>query len=600
MPFKEDLVERLEAICRMMDLLGEDSFRANAHARAARAIADLATDISLVAGDAAALVKIEGVGPKIAEKIVEFHTTGRITHYDDLCAKVPAGLLALLRLSGLGPKTLRVLWQEGGVTDAASLARIIEDGSILKLPRMGAKSVEKLKAAMVFAGSQGGAERLALGMAMPVAEIFVERLSKIPGVKKIAFAGSLRRGKDTIGDLDIIIAADDPGPVSEAFRTMPEVEQVLAAGPTKSSVRVSIAAVSGRRKPDAVGGFQSDLRVVAPKSWGAALMYFSGSKEHNVALRERSLKRGLTLNEYGLFPNDKEDTPPQSRGVRPVAGKTEEGIYKALGLPYIPPEIRENQGELSLKETPRLIELGDIKAELHAHTTASDGRFSITELAMLAKLRGFHTIAVTDHSKSSAIAGGLSPDRLREHIKAVRAANEQARAAGSGITILAGSEVDILSDGRLDYDDHLLAQLDIVVASPHAALTQDPAVATARLLKAIQNPMVHILGHPTGRIINKRAGLSPAISELVAAAKEHNVALEINAHWLRLDLRDVHVRAAVDAGCLIAINCDSHEPSDFDNLRYGVLTARRGWVTPEICVNAWPANRLHGWLKGKR
>jgi DNA polymerase (family 10) len=422
---------------------------------------------------------------------------------------------------------------------------------------------------------------------------------KIPGVKQIAFAGSLRRGKETIGDLDIIVATDDPAPVSEAFRTMPEVEQVLAAGPTKSSVRVNVGAASGRRKQSAVLGCQSDLRVVAPQSWGAALMYFTGSKEHNVALRERALKRGLTLNEYGLFPDDKKDTPPQTRGVKPVAGATEEEIYKALGMPYIPPEIREHHGEIALDRTPRLVELGDIKAELHAHTTASDGRLSITELAMLAKLRGFHTIAVTDHSKSSPIAGGLSPDRLRQHITAVREANEQARASGWGVTILAGSEVDILADGRLDYDDDLLAQLDIVVASPHAALSQDPAVATARLLKAIRHPSVNILAHPTGRLVNKRAGLSLAMNELVAAAKEHAVALEINAHWLRLDLRDVHVRAAVDADCVIAIDCDVHEPADFDNLRYGVLTARRGWLTPGACINSWPAEKLHGWLKAK-
>jgi DNA polymerase (family 10) len=325
-------------------------------------------------------------------------------------------------------------------------------------------------------------------------------------------------------------------------------------------------------------------------------MYFTGSKEHNVRLRERALKKGFTLNEYGLFPDDDEKEPPQRRGVKPVAASTEAGVYKKLGLPEIPPELREDRGELDLEETPRLVELDDIAAELHAHTTASDGILSVVELATEAKKRGFHTIAVTDHSKSSAIANGLSPERLREHIAAVHAARELVH----GITILAGSEVDILADGHLDYTDDLLAQLDIVVASPHTALSQDAATSTKRLLKAIAHPLVHIVGHPTGRLINRRAGLPLNMAEIVAAAVEHDVALEINAHWMRLDLRDTHVRAAVDAKCKIAIDCDVHEPMDFDNLRFGVATARRGWVTPELCINTWPAKKLHAWLRAKR
>jgi DNA polymerase (family 10) len=351
---------------------------------------------------------------------------------------------------------------------------------------------------------------------------------------------------------------------------------------------------------------QVDLRVLDDSCWGAALMYFTGSKEHNVKLRERALKMGLTLNEYGLFPEDGEAEPPQKRGVKPVAGKTEEEVYHKLGLEFVPPEMREDRGELDVHArgakggkgagSVALIDIADIKAELHAHTTASDGRLSILELAIEAKRRGFHTIAVTDHSKSSVIANGLQPDRLRKHIKAIHAAREEIK----GITILAGSEVDILADGSLDYDDDLLAELDVVVASPHTALSQDSATATKRLLKAIRHPMVHILGHPTGRLINKRAGLSPDMRELIAAAKEHNVALEINAHWMRLDLRDTHVRAAVEGGALIAIDCDVHEIEDYDNLRYGVMTGRRGWLSADACINTWPAAKLHKWLKAKR
>jgi DNA polymerase (family 10) len=331
--------------------------------------------------------------------------------------------------------------------------------------------------------------------------------------------------------------------------------------------------------------------------WGAALMYFTGSKEHNVRLRERAIKQGMTLNEYGLFEDDGSDpTPPQQRGVRAVASKTEEEIYRALDLPYVHPTLREDRGELALTEQLRVVEVEDIRAELHSHTTASDGKMTIEESAAIAKARGFHTLAITDHSQSSAVAGGLKPDRLRDHIADVRAADKQIK----GIKLLAGSEVDILVDGSLDYDDELLHELDVVVASPHAGLKAKPKQATKRLLRAIEHPLVHIIGHPTGRLIERRPGLEPDMNELIGAAIEHNVALEINAHWMRLDLRDTHVRAAVEAGALISINCDDHSPADYDNLRFGVLTAQRGWLTPEQCINTWSAKKLHDWLKGKR
>ncbi|MCA9288828.1 MAG: PHP domain-containing protein, partial [Phycisphaerales bacterium] len=396
---------------------------------------------------------------------------------------------------------------------------------------------------------------------------------------------------------------------------------VIVSGESKSSVRMAIdldaasdadrdiAATSSADSPTAEAAsptaatsertIQVDLRVVPEASWGAALMYFTGSKEHNVRLRERALKAGRSLNEYGLYPNDDDPAPPHKRGIKPIAGASEEEVYKAFSLPVIAPELREDRGEIDAAQRntlPRLIELGDIKAELHAHTTASDGALSIEQLTGEAKRRGFHTIAVTDHSKSSVIANGLQPDRLREHAKAVR----RAAAATKGITILVGAEVDILADGSLDYDDDTLALLDVVVASPHVALSQDAKTATKRLLKAIEHPRVNILGHPTGRLIGRRAGLEPAMDEIIAAAMQHDVALEINAHWMRLDLRDTHVRAAVEAGCLIAIDCDVHAPTDYDNLGYGVLTARRGWLTAEQCVNCWDHNRLHDWLATKR
>jgi DNA polymerase (family 10) len=438
---------------------------------------------------------------------------------------------------------------------------------------------------------------------MPVAEGLVARLKKIQGVKEIAFAGSLRRGKETIGDIDILVAADDSEAVRSAFVSMPEVEKVLANGETRSSVRLRVGSdlsrwSSGDDETQASGGavVQVDLRLVPRESWGAALLYFTGSKDHNVRLRERALKQKLTLNEYGLYPLDDRNEPPQRRGVKAVAGKTEEEIYTKLKLSWVPPEIREDRGELEVRETPALIELGDIKAELHAHTTESDGALSLEELVAEAKKRGFHTIGVTDHSKSSIQANGLSVERVKEQIKRV---HDYAKGV-KGISVLVGSEVDILADGTLDYDDKLLAQLDIVVASPHSALKQDPKKATARLLKAIEHPLVHVLGHPTGRLINRRPGLEPAMDELIAAAVEHETALEINAHWMRLDLRDTHVRAAVEAGALIAIDCDVHTLADFDNLRYGVMTGRRGWLTADQCVNTWSRQKLAAWLKRKR
>jgi DNA polymerase (family 10) len=617
MSVNKALAERFSLIAKMQDLLGEDRFKAISHERAARVIEGHPVDLATIAADEVngrkRLMEIEGVGPKIADKIIEFVRTGRIHELDELAAKVPPGVVELMQIPGLGPKTAAVLWKEAGVTSVAGLKKIIESGEILRLPRMGARSVEKLRESIALA--EQGSQRLPLGLAVPVAERFVERLRKVPGVKQAAFAGSLRRGRETIGDVDILVAATEAGgrAASEVFRSMPEVRQVIAAGESKSSVRAvvnpelgrwEIEGKAGDEVPEAGGPtVQVDLRVVPPASWGAALMYFTGSKEHNVRLRERALKQGLTLNEYGLFPEDREDTPPQARGVKPVASRTEEEVYAKLGLAYIPPEVREDRGELESydlkhgpERRPALIELADIKAELHAHTTASDGAMSIEELAAAAKARGFHTVAVTDHSKASTVANGLSVDRLMEHIESVRRADEKAK----GITILAGSEVDILADGSLDYPDKVLKQLDIVVASPHFALSQEPAAATRRLLGAIRNRYVHILGHPTGRLINKRAGLSPDMAAVIAAAKEHGVALEINAHWLRLDLRDVHVKAAVDAGALIAIDCDVHAPEDFDNLRYGVATGRRGWLTAAGCINTWTAKKLRDWLRSRR
>jgi DNA polymerase (family 10) len=595
MSFNARIASLFDRMSAMLELTGADRFRVSAHAKAARVIGDYPSDLGPIARDAKALTAIDGIGKGTAAKIAEFAETGRIAEHDELAARVPAGVLDLLAIQGLGPKTVKLLWEEKGVGSIADLKKIIDDGTILTLPRMGEKTVENIKESIAFLESSG--QRLHLGIAMPIAEAIVGRMKGVPGVTGCTFAGSLRRGKESIGDLDILIATTDPEAARAAFCEHATALKVLARGEHKCSVRLSLDGLGGRFGGDANAAVQADLRIVPEESWGAALMYFTGSKEHNVRLRERALAGGMTLNEYGLFPEDKADpTPPQQRGVKPVAADTEEHIYGALGLSFIPPTMREDRGELDLRQRPALIQIGDIRAELHSHTTASDGELSIEQSAAIAKARGFHTLAITDHSKSSAVANGLSPDRLRAHIRAIRAADK----AVDGISVLAGSEVDILVDGALDYDDGLLAELDVVVASPHAGLKAKPVQATKRLLRAVSHPLVHILGHPTGRLIERRPGLEPAMDEIIAAAIEHDVALEINAHWMRLDLRDTHVRAAVEAGCKIAINCDVHQAGDYDNLRYGVLTAQRGWLPPERCINTWPRKKLHDWLRSKR
>lgn len=584
-----EIARLLDETAAMMEVLGENRFRVAALQRASRVISGLGVDLAQIAQDREALLAIDGVGDKIADKIQEYVRTGRIAERDEYAQRIPSGVLDLLGVPGLGPKTVGLLWREKNITTLAGLKRALEDGSILDLPRMGKRSAERIARALAFTESSGS--RTPIGVAMPIAESIVVRLEASARGATAVYAGSLRRGRDTVGDVDILACATDADAVSRAFREAPEVAEVLAAGATKSSVRLR-AGDTGRL-------IQADLRVVERRALGAAMLYFTGSKDHNVALRERARARGLTLNEYGLFPDDGGPTPPQVRGVTPVAAKTEAAIYSKLGLAHIPPELREDRGEIAAAEAgalPDLIEPDHISAELHAHTTASDGSLSIEALAREAQRRGFHTVAVTDHSKSQTVANGLDEARLREHIASIRAVNERMR----GVTVLAGAEVDIHADGSLDYDDDTLALLDIVVASPHWALTQKPADATRRLLRAIEHPLVDIVGHPTGRLIGKREGLSPDIAELCAAAAEHGTALEINAHWMRLDLRDTHVRAAVEAGAPIAINCDVHSERDFDNLRYGVMTARRGWLPADRCVNAWSARRLRAWLGRRR
>ena len=581
MSMNQEIAKRFADAAAILEITGANGFRVNAVMKVARLLEEMPEDISPLAGDPKSLAKIEGIGKSSAEKISEYARSGTIEDFDTLRASIPAGLIDVLALPGLGPKTVGLLWKKGDVTDVTSLEKKIDSGELTDIPRMGKKTLDNIKDAIEFSRKSAG--RMRLGDAMPLAERLVERISKASDVTRIAYAGSLRRGRETIGDIDILVAAKNPSGATDSLTSLPDVEKVLLSGETKTSVRLE-------------QGVQVDLRIVPESLFGAALMYFTGSKEHNVMLRERAIERGLRLNEYGLFEDDGEKEPPQNRGLPPVAAADENSIYEKLDMKMVPPELREEIQNQDAVIPQDLVTLRSIKAELHSHTVASDGSMTLEELIQQARSRGFHTLAVTDHSKSSVQANGLSVERLLAHIEAIQEANR----CHDDITVLAGSEVDILADGSLDYDDDILSRLDWVIASPHSSLRQEPEKATKRLLKAIEHPLVHAIGHPTGRLINEREGLSPDMARLFEAAKEHETAMELNANPWRLDLRDRHVRMAQDAGVMVTVDTDAHSPTDFDLLRYGIMTARRGGLCTSLCPNCWPADELLAWIRSKR
>ena len=587
-----DVVRIFEETAALLELTGGNRFRVNAYDRAARAIDRLATDLADM--DDKAIQQIDGVGEGMAKRIAAFKHDGDFDEHRDLRNQVPDGVLELLDVPGLGPKGAAQLWREADVESRADLRKKAEAGELEKLKGFGKKKVEKLLDALDFA--EQAQARARIGKAMPMAQWVVEQMRKVQHVEHAAYAGSLRRGRDTVGDIDVLVAvAGDHGQaVSNRFVELEVVGETLAHGKTRSSIRTT---------PD-TGRIQIDLRVVAPDRFGAAMLYFTGSKQHNVRLRERALKRNMTLNEYGLFElkNQKKtgEGQEQHEAGELVAAETEGDVYEALGLAFIPPELREDRDEIKLAEKgrlPELIQLKDIRAELHTHTRASDGHWSIRELAAAAADRGFHTLAVTDHSKSQVQANGLDDRRLERHIDDI---HDVAEAMKGKITVLAGSEVDILSDGKLDYPDSLLKKLDFVVASPHAALTQDPKKATDRLLKAIDNRYVSVIGHATGRLINRREGLAPDMNKLFERAAERGVAFEVNANSYRLDLRDHHARLALEHGVKLSINTDAHGPADLDQLRYGVLTARRAGATKDQVINCWTKKQLADWIQRSR
>lgn len=580
-----------EDMARLTEVLGGNGFKVNAFVKAARVVESMEHDVAgLSRSD---LVALPGVGTGTADRIREFVDTGSVADHQALRDRVPAGVVALMGISGVGPKSAALFWREAEVESIDDLKAALADGRLESLKGFGKKKLKAIADSLAFAEKFGGRHRR--GVATAVARQVAGAAVAVAGVERVEVAGSLRRGAETIGDVDVLVAVPGPAPsaqeptptpdaavaaaVFDAVAALEGVAEVLLRGETKMSIRTE-------------AGLQADVRCVPAACFGAALAYFTGSKEHNVALRERAGKRGLSLNEYAL-------TAKEDGSV--VASKTEAEIHAALGLAFVAPELREDRGEVRRAEAaaaageslPRLIETGDLRAELHAHTTASDGVLSIDELVEAALDRGFHTIAVTDHSRSQVQANGLSNARLEKHIEAVRAAAER---WSDRIAVLAGSEVDILVDGSLDYPDSLLAELDVVVASPHASLAQSPEVATERLLKAMENPHVTVMGHPTGRLVLKREGLSPDMPALVKAAAARGVALEINANPYRLDLRDRHVALALEHGCLIAINTDAHSREGFEDGEHGVATARRAGARAQDVVNTLTREELAAWI----
>ena len=565
-------------------------YKPNAYRRAAENIADYPEPIDQLAETGEdAVAEIDRVGDAIASKVVEYVETGSIDELEDLRDSLPVEMAALTSVEGVGPKTVGTLYEALGITTLDELAAAAEAGEIQEVTGFGAKTEQNIRENIPFARQSQQRERL--GAARPVADDLCAYLDTLDTVARVDVAGSIRRWKDTIGDVDVLVASDDSEAVVAGFTEWSDAADVIEAGSHKASLRAD--------------GVRVDLRVVVPEEFGAALQYFTGSKDHNVRLRNRAIARDYKLNEYGLFDisdldtdaaDTNSDTADSQRVGVKLAGQSEAAMYEELGLAWIPPELREDTGEIDAAAEgtlPTLVETGDINGDCHTHSEWSDGGNSIEEMVAAAADRGNDFHCVTDHATGPGIIEGigLDDDALREQMAAVDAV-----AADSDITVFHGVETNIAADGSLSTDDELLAELDIVVASPHSALDQDTDAATDRLCQAATHPSVDVIGHPTGRLLNSRAGLSVDMTRLAETAAAADTALEINATPARLDLAGEAVRAVVEAGGTVAINTDAHSPAELDNRRYGVKTARRGWVEPTDVLNAKPSSELRAFL----
>jgi DNA polymerase (family 10) len=565
----------------LLEIDGQDSFRIRSYRNAAQAIENHSHQIKDIIRDPKQVLAIPGIGKGMLTNLQELFNTGKLAVQAELLAKYHPSMLQLLKIQGLGPKTIALIWSAYKVSDVDGVEKLAREGKIRELPRMGEKHEAKLLKAIEDYRRIGG--RFLIDAAEIECEKLTAYIEKFQGIDKITPAGSLRRGRDTVGDLDILVTGKSC--CTEAGRQeaidyvakYPPIMDLIARGDNKISFHLR-------------GGMQVDVRLLPPDSFGAAMQYFTGSKAHNVALRQRALKMGYTLNEYSLATLE---------GEKPVAGKTEEEIYDKLKLDYIPPEMRENLGEIDLAQNhalPQLITQKDLQGDVHMHTVETDGKNTIEEMAEAARERGYKYMAITDHSKNLAFANGLDDKRAVEHIARIRAAGNKIE----GITIFAGIEVDILADGDLDLSDDVLAQMDIVIASVHSVFNQEPAKMTERLLKAISNPNTSIIGHPTGRILLRRDSYGFDMRAVLTAAAKHKVAMEQNAYPDRLDLNDANLRQAKQHSVKIVINTDAHHTSHMDKIRFGVLQARRAWLTNDDVLNTLPASRFakamkHAW-----
>ena len=562
----------------LLEIDAQDSFRIRSYRNAAEAIEGLPEQISDIIGEPKKVLAIPGIGKGMLINLQEMIKEGRLSLHAEMLKKYHPSMLQLLRVQGLGPKTIALIWSAYQVSDLEDVENLAREGKIRVLPRMGEKHEKKLLKAIEDYRKIAG--RFLLDAAEIQAAKMVEHLRGYNGVERVTPAGSLRRGRETVGDLDILVTG--PACCDDAERQkliehiikLPGLMEIIARGENKVSFRLR-------------GGMQVDVRFLAPDSFGAAMQYFTGSKSHNVSLRQRALKMGYTLSEYSLASLDDQAV---------VASKSEEEIYAALKLDYIPPELRENTGEIESAEKhslPKLVEQSDLQGDVHMHTVETDGRNTIEEMAEAARERGYKYMAITDHSKNLAFANGLDDKRAIEHIARIRAAND----AMDGIRIFAGIEVDILADGTLDLSDSVLDQMDLVIASVHSHFDQSPEEMTERLLKAISNPNVSLIGHPTGRLLLRRDSYAYDMDKVLDAAALNRVAMELNAYPDRLDLCDRHLRMAKQRGVKIVINTDSHHTTHMEKIRFGVLQARRAWLTPNDVLNTLPVEEFAGAMK---
>ncbi|MBO9342817.1 MAG: DNA polymerase/3'-5' exonuclease PolX [Roseiflexus sp.] len=570
-----EVAEMFSAIADLMEILDEDRFRVQAYRRASDAIRDLPAPLATYR-DRGELEAIPGVGKAIAGKIGELLDTGELQYYNRLQEKAPPGVRELLRVPGVGPRTAGRLYRELGITSLAELKRAAEEGRLATLKGFGAKMIEGILQGISVAERQE--RRMLLAHALETAEELILALrTAAPALRQATYAGSLRRGRPTVGDLDILVAADDAPAVVRAFTTLPLVARVESAGDEKASILLH-------------NGTQADLIAVPPALWGSALQHFTGSKAHNIRFRELALARGLSFSEHGFRRAD----------GTVLTCATEEEVYAAVDLPWIPPELREDEGEFEAARAgalPRLVELSDMRADLHMHSTWSDGRADIRTMAEAARARGYSHIAITDHSAYIGLTHGLDAERLRAQRREIAALNAAYAAQGIPFRILCGVEVDMTPEGSLALPDDVLAELDIVVASAHIQLRQSPEAATERLLRAVRNPHVDMIGHPVGRMLGSREGAPVDIDALARAAAEHGVLLEVNSGPTRLDLEGPAVRRALELGATIAINSDAHHPDNLDWIRFGVITARRGWAGAAQVANTWSFEALQEWLR---